>query len=195
MKYNIDMGVENMREVKSPEVRKQEIMDCAMQLFAKKGYDNTTMSHIAKELHIAVGLCYHYFASKQELYNEALTNYAKSCSEDLKAVYMKKLPLSELRMEMLQAMKKMKSKLKYKEFFDKNKAFHIQLDRALAEELIPYVTDYVKELDKRGEITAKHPEVLAAFILYGEMPIFSSDEMKIEQKMYLVEEIINKLLC
>ena len=48
-----------MREVKAPEVRKLEIMDYAMQLFAKKGYENTTMNDIAKELHIAVGLCYH----------------------------------------------------------------------------------------------------------------------------------------
>ena len=67
-----------MREVKAPEVRKQEIMDCAMALFAKQGYDNTAMSHIAKELNIAVGLCYHYYASKQELYNEALIHYARS---------------------------------------------------------------------------------------------------------------------
>lgn len=183
-----------MREVKAPEVRKQEIMDCAMALFAKQGYDNTAMSHIAKELNIAVGLCYHYYASKQELYNEALIHYSRSCTEDIKAIFEKNLPLTKMRQEMSKVLIDMKSKFKYHEFFDKNKAFHSQLDRALAEELIPCVADYFRVLNKRGEISVSNPEILAAFILYGEIPIFSSMDMDIEQKIHIVGEIIDKLL-
>ena len=183
-----------MREVKAPEVRKQEIMDCAMKLFAQKGYDNTAMSHIAKELNIAVGLCYHYYASKQELYDAALKYYAKICTEDLKEVFEKHFALQDLRREMKKGLASMKEKFKYQEFFDKNKVFHNQLDRAMAEELIPCVTKYFKVLHDRGEIEISHPEVLAAFILYGEIPIFSNNDMEIEQKIYLVEHIIDKLL-
>lgn len=183
-----------MREVKAPEVRKQEIMDCAMGLFAQRGYDNTAMSHIAKELNIAVGLCYHYYASKQELYDAALTHYATICTEDLKGVFEKQLPLTELRQEITDSLIRMKEKFKYQEFFDKNKVFHHQLDRAMAEALIPCVTEYFKVLNKRGEIKVAHPETLAAFILYGEIPIFSSNDMPLEQKRYLVEDIIDKLL-
>ena len=39
-----------MRTVKEPDVRKQEILEGAIAVFAKKGYDRTTISDIAKEL-------------------------------------------------------------------------------------------------------------------------------------------------
>ena len=56
------------------------------------------------------------------------------------------------------------------------------------------MTKYFKVLHNRGEIEISHPEVLAAFILYGEIPIFSNNDMEVEQKIYLVEHIIDKLL-
>lgn len=183
-----------MREVKAPEIRKVEIMDCAMQLFAKKGYENTTMSDISKEMHIAVGLCYHYYPSKQILYREALSSYAKSCTADLAAAFQKGLPLVDSRPELRKGLAAIKGKLKYQEFFDNNKEFHNQLDRAIAEELIPYVADYLKVLKERGEISIDHPEIMAAFILYGEIPILSNDEMVMEQKVFMIQEIIAKLL-
>lgn len=37
-----------MRVSKDPEIRKQEIIDVAMQVFAEKGYETTTMKDIAK---------------------------------------------------------------------------------------------------------------------------------------------------
>lgn len=183
-----------MREVKAPEVRKLEIMDCAMQLFAKKGYESTTMNDIAKELNIAVGLCYHYYPSKQILYREALSGYAKNCTADLSEVFQKGLPLKDSRVELRKSMRSIRKKSKYHKFFDNNKEFHNQLDRAIAEELIPYVTDYLKLLKERGEISIDHPEIIAPFILYGEIPILSNDEMMMEQKIFTIQEIITKLL-
>lgn len=183
-----------MREVKAPEIRKLEIMDCAMQLFAKKGYENTTMNDIAKELHIAVGLCYHYYPSKQILYQKALSTYAKSCTADIAKIFQKGLPLPDSKVELRKGLSSIKTKFKYKEFFDKNKEFHNQLDRAIAEELIPYVANYLKVLKERGEISVDHPEIIAAFILYGEIPILSNDEMAMDAKLFTIQEIITKLL-
>lgn len=64
------------RIVKAPEDRKQEIVEAALDLFSKKGYDNTTIQNIAEKLHIAQGLCYRYFKSKQELFSAAADAYA-----------------------------------------------------------------------------------------------------------------------
>lgn len=38
-----------MRISKEPEERKQEILETAMQLFAEKGYEKTSISDIAKK--------------------------------------------------------------------------------------------------------------------------------------------------
>ena len=57
-----------MRTVKEPDVRKQEILDGAIRVFAEKGYDKTTIGILAKELGISQGLCYRYFSSKEASY-------------------------------------------------------------------------------------------------------------------------------
>ena len=65
-----------MRIVKDPDTRKQEILIGALQVFARKGYDKTTISDIAKELGISQGLCYRYYESKEAIYDAALEEYA-----------------------------------------------------------------------------------------------------------------------
>ena len=65
-----------MRIVKNPDERKQEILDAAVRVFAKKGYEKTSITDIAKEIGISQGLCYRYYASKEEIYDAALDKYA-----------------------------------------------------------------------------------------------------------------------
>ena len=52
------------------EQRKQLIISKALELFAKKGYSDTKISDIAKAADMSVGLMFHYFASKEQLYEE-----------------------------------------------------------------------------------------------------------------------------
>lgn len=49
------------------EIRKKQIMDVAMYLFAEKGYSNTSISLIATKGKISKGLLYNYFTSKEDL--------------------------------------------------------------------------------------------------------------------------------
>jgi AcrR family transcriptional regulator len=52
------------------EEKKTLIMDVALEHFAKEGYFNTSISHIAKHAGISKGLLYNYFVSKEELLSE-----------------------------------------------------------------------------------------------------------------------------
>ena len=65
-----------MRIVKDPDTRKEEILQGALRVFARKGYDKTTITDISKELGISQGLCYRYYASKEEIYDAAVETYA-----------------------------------------------------------------------------------------------------------------------
>ena len=49
---------------KAPEVRRQELLNTAMELFARQGYEETSMSDIARAAGVAQGLCYRYFQTK-----------------------------------------------------------------------------------------------------------------------------------
>lgn len=46
---------------------RQRILDTALQLFAAKGYEETTMREIATAAGCSLGLAYRYFASKEDL--------------------------------------------------------------------------------------------------------------------------------
>lgn len=56
-----------VRVSKDPEERKQELIDAAGRLFLKKGYENTAVSDIVKEINVAQGTFYYYFNSKEEI--------------------------------------------------------------------------------------------------------------------------------
>lgn len=53
------------------ERRRQLILEKALELFVKKGYAETKIGDIAKAAHMSTGLMFHYFDSKEQLY-EAL---------------------------------------------------------------------------------------------------------------------------
>ena len=49
-----------------------KILNTALELFAKKGYSNTSISEIAKSAKISKGLAYNYFKSKEMLMEEVI---------------------------------------------------------------------------------------------------------------------------
>lgn len=52
------------------EQRRQLIIMKALELFVKKGYNETKISDIAKAANMSTGLLFHYFESKEQLYEE-----------------------------------------------------------------------------------------------------------------------------
>lgn len=183
-----------MREVKDPAERKIEIMDCAMKLFAEKGYESTTMTDIAKELNVAVGLCYHYFKSKQSLYDEALKSYVDICCEDIIEVFNSKPELKDCMKRLRDVSEVMQTKYKYKNFFDKNRQFHMMLEYEMAEKIAPHAAEYLKTLKEKGQINIDDPLVTAKFILHGEMPFFNDDE-HLSENIHHVQKMIKKILA
>lgn len=57
------------------EGRREQIVQAAMEVFARKGFDRATNEDIAHEAGVTPGLIYHYFGSKQELLRAALESY------------------------------------------------------------------------------------------------------------------------
>lgn len=54
-------------KVSRGEVTREQILDTAIRLFRKGGFDETTMREVAAEAEVALGLAYHYFPSKEAL--------------------------------------------------------------------------------------------------------------------------------
>ena len=54
---------------KEGDIRKQELLDAALQLFNEKGYEGTTINDIIKKVGVTKGAFYYYFSSKEEILN------------------------------------------------------------------------------------------------------------------------------
>lgn len=52
------------------ERRRQEIIYAALELFVSRGYASTKITDIAKRVNMSTGLLFHYFESKEKLYEE-----------------------------------------------------------------------------------------------------------------------------
>lgn len=56
-----------MRISKDGDIRKQELLDAALQLFYEKGYEKTSVNDIIEKIGVSKGAFYYYFKSKEEV--------------------------------------------------------------------------------------------------------------------------------
>lgn len=62
------MGIREQQKEK----RRREILEAALDLFIRRGYASTKISDIAERVGMSVGLLFHYFKSKENLYEELI---------------------------------------------------------------------------------------------------------------------------
>jgi len=70
----------------SKEEKKELIMKTALNLFAKRGFYNTTIADIAREMGMSVGNMYNYFPSKESLAKELLIYTSKKFGEEIRKI-------------------------------------------------------------------------------------------------------------
>jgi AcrR family transcriptional regulator len=58
------------KRMEQKEKRKQQILSAGLDLFIHRGYAATKISDIAEKANMSVGLLFHYFESKEKLYEE-----------------------------------------------------------------------------------------------------------------------------
>lgn len=63
------------RREQQAEQRRAQLLETALDLFAEKGVENTTIKDIANSIGVAQGLVYHYFDSKNELLMAVIERY------------------------------------------------------------------------------------------------------------------------
>ena len=63
------------RTTKDPEERRNEILDTAQRLFIEKGFIQTSVSEIVKEIGVAQGTFYYYFKTKEDILDAIIDRY------------------------------------------------------------------------------------------------------------------------
>ncbi|MCF6269384.1 MAG: TetR/AcrR family transcriptional regulator [Melioribacteraceae bacterium] len=77
---------------------KSKILNAALELFAKKGFSNTSISEIAKSAGVSKGLAYNYFESKQKLVEEVIQLLFTELSKVFIALEVTKDPFEKIQL-------------------------------------------------------------------------------------------------
>lgn len=160
------------RVVKDPVERKKEILDGAMHLFVRNGYEQTSMRDIANELQISLGLCYRYYDSKHSLFEAAMQQYVEEiCASFLGVLNDNTIELEDKLDLMFSEMAKEDDSMKYHEFFHRpeNKEHHKALGVKLCECMLPHLRTALQQHCKQHRIKLRNPEIFLHFITYGQI--------------------------
>lgn len=103
--------------------KKQIILETALRLFARNGYDATPISLIAKEAGVSQGLMYNFFKGKKELLREMITEGGADIAESMKAYATINNPREAIRLHITETIKIIKKK---KEFWRLLHALRLQ---------------------------------------------------------------------
>jgi AcrR family transcriptional regulator len=68
-------AVKAIRWERRPDDRTQELLDAALQVFARRGYRNTRLDDVAEAAGVTKGTIYHYFDTKEALLLRVIEHY------------------------------------------------------------------------------------------------------------------------
>jgi TetR/AcrR family transcriptional regulator len=74
-------------QAESPRPRKEEILEVATGLFAERGYDGTSMNHVAERVGMRKASLFYHFTTKDALYAAALDRVVARLAVPLGAAY------------------------------------------------------------------------------------------------------------
>ncbi|WP_300531322.1 TetR/AcrR family transcriptional regulator [Peptacetobacter sp.] len=180
-----------MRISKEPEERKQEILETAMQLFAEKGYEKTSISDIAKKIGVAQGLCYRYFPSKDILFQTAINEYADILVNKLKLKNsVKQVSIKDIITHM-EVLSENANDIYYDTFHnEKNKTFHDLLFLSVCQKLVPIVAKLIENGNATGELHVSDIESYANFCVYGQLGILADETLSSEEKNKKIKAVL-----
>ncbi|WP_306465203.1 TetR/AcrR family transcriptional regulator [Faecalicatena contorta] len=184
------------RITKDPKERRQEIIDTSMKVFYEKGYEKTTIADIAREMHVAQGLCYRYFSSKEELFDTALDQYAQRQVDRLLAATNLNLPLAQL-IESMPSFPEVELDDSYAQKLchqEGNAKFHNQLALKICAKLQPVVARLLARAGEGGELQIKDPDTAASFCVYGQLGILLDQNIPASERTERIHSFLLELI-
>ena len=190
------MGVKTRKE-KAKKINKAEIVDAAENLFFSQGYENTTMSELAKEAEFSKRTIYAYFASKEqvflaiairafkkfiELIEEGLEDNSKQTGwEQIETIGYSFLRLYQNNPDYFKAIANYETK---EEDFSSNNVL-VQEYYKMGEQAFGFLTAALKEGIEDGSIRADIDLIDTAVVLWGN--IMGINQLITNKEKYLKE--------
>ena len=184
-----------MRIVKTAEARKNEILDTAEQLFASKGFDNTSTNDIINMIGIARGTLYHHFKSKEDILDsvidrisESLIRNAKKIAED------KSIPLLERLTGSIRALNVdsvIGREVMLQVHKPQNALLHQKMQEKMISGIVPVLAGLIEEGNREGIFHTPYPEEAAEVVMiYSNNAFDDLAEVSVDARMKKIRAFI-----
>jgi AcrR family transcriptional regulator len=192
------------RVTKVPEERKQELIDTAERLFLEKGYEQTTVADIVREIEVAQGTFYYYFSSKEEILEAIIEKDITALEEDVRQIMSREdtnaaiklnavvnsiIGISTSRREIMDYLHE-----------ESNAVMHEKMERHTIERLVPLMARVVAEGTHAGIFDVQYPTefvefLLASLVYFFHHPEVFADPMRREKMQSSLETILGRTLA
>lgn len=161
------------RTVKEPDIRRNEILDVAQQLFYTQGYEQTSVQNIIDEVGIAKGTFYHYFGSKVELLDNLIERMADQSMAIIAPVAQHaELDAAAKFRQLFSVIASWKTQSKtflldiLRPFYgDDNAMFRRKMQMAGITHITPVLTEIVRQGVAEGVFDADYPDEIAEIVI------------------------------
>ena len=192
------------RVTKVPEERKQELIDTAERLFLEKGYEQTTVADIVREIEVAQGTFYYYFSSKEKILEAIIEKDITALEEDVRQIMSREdanaaiklnavvnsiIGISTSRREIMDYLHE-----------ESNAVMHEKMERHTIERLVPLMARVVAEVTHAGIFDVQYPTesvefLLASLVYFFHHPEIFADPMRREKMQSSLETILGRTLA
>lgn len=181
---------------KEAEVRKNEILDAADELFGKKGFDGTSTNDILERVGIARGTLYHHFKSKEEImdalierYSERLLGAAREVAAD------KTIPIVDRIIRVVMSMNfNSGSSEEIMEHIHRpqNALMHQKIQKIIINGLTPILAEIICEGIEQGVFSTPYPYECMEMVVTYANTIFDDDmvQMTNEERVTRIQAFI-----
>lgn len=134
------------------EIRKNELIKIAYELFVTKGYENTSVDEIIAKAKIAKGTYYYHFESKEQILEEVINMMIDNGIERAKQVVNSNLKLEEKLVYTILALRVSKEEKSVQNAIHtkENIILHKKINDKIIDEATPLISSIVKEAKKDG---------------------------------------------
>ncbi len=153
---------------KKPDERRKELVDTALGMFLDRGYEQTTVSDIVKELGLAQGTFYYHFKSKTELLDAVVDSIASGLAGQVRQVVESDAdPGVRVRQVIQSLFATVAANHQLVAFFSKdgNERLHDRVKQAITRHITPLLQQLMEDGLAQGRFDVPYPQEAAEVIM------------------------------
>ncbi len=188
-----------MRIVKDASERKNEILDAAEELFAAKGYEETSTGDILDRVGIARGTLYYHFRSKEEILDALIERMGRTliaragqAAEDKRVPVVERIIRTIASLNLEQGESSIGHEVLEQVHKPQNALMHQKMQQSLLDGVVPLVSRLVEEGNAQGIFHADYPrETTEMLVLYSSIAFDSRFGLTPEQMTGRVQAFVH----